>query len=467
VRGAPEDAGILDFLLTVLLRRGDYAGGEKALAAASAVPPADVACMRVVLLAEQDRDDASRALLPACEASTVPALVSRARSSTDGPAALGDTPEARRLRDSMEANRLLQEGDFAAAETLCGRLLEQEPWNAALRACYAMSLLENGKGAAARRELTTLFEAEAWITIHGSGGMSGVITKRRELALNNALEHSLALLVRALADAGELADARTALRKAEARFGRTPTYLAEGIHVTWKESGTDAAWTAAPVALRSWPTERAVLAEVGQLVFAAAGPAPDDVLELLVTNGDPTVVHNTVGGLANARDPRCARFAAAALPRLTGDEQTWARGIAYRCALDIKDLGLADTLVSTDPSRFAAKERLWHAWLLYEAGRLAEAEALVRPLVTATDGPPDAVRLLAQIALDQGDKDTVQLLSQHPLAPPLVKFNAAVDLFNDGRFAEAKARTAGLDCAAFGPNEAQCRDFLEVLAEPR
>ena len=465
-RVEPGNVSALQLVVIALLRMGDYAGAERTIAESQEIGAADQACLKVQVYGDQGLSDEALAEMKACEASPNTGLVNNARTNLPdkGASISSDSPEYERMRAVIEASDLMDRGAWAEAETAYEKLLAAEPWNAAWRACYAVALLEGGKKAKARKELDALFEAEDWITINPTGSVSGITTKGREKAVARALEQALARLVRSLSEDQQWNDAHTALRKAEARFGRTPALLTEELRMTRLEKGLAEAWKVAPNVLRSWPYDAGVQFEVSRLVFEDAGHAPADVVDLLVTNGSPESVHNTVAGMSNAKAPDCGAVAWKAAPRAPEKERAWVRETAYSCALDEKDLALADTVVAAVPAELDPRARVWHAQLRYQAGRPDDAAVLARTLVDDPQAGPNALSILGLIAVDRNDGAELLRLAAHPLAPPAVRLNAAVGEFNDGRYDEARKITAGIQCAGLEPGVAEpCAELLSAL----
>lgn len=246
----------------VLVRLGRYPEALASLDAAEQVNEHTRDCLRIDVLRDQHQLNDKDTLVASCQRSPDEGV----RESTLGNLALEDfarTGEGEVGASTLvEATRAFNEERWADAARHYAELLDRESWNTFLKICLATCYLHMGQDEKATRLLSDLFTAEAWVTVHAGGAVTGVITKGTELQLEESLKQALAGLVRVLVEQHRVEDAEVAQRKAEGRFGRVPELEASRITVEAAKDPT-AAWVTANAALASFPTSAEVALAVG------------------------------------------------------------------------------------------------------------------------------------------------------------------------------------------------------------
>lgn len=468
---APADVEALDTEVSALVRLGRYPEAHASLDAAGGVAAGDVACLRIGVFVDERRLPDATALREACQGAAPSPLRSNtlsnlARLSGDEQAMLEHGAELVGVfRQELDAARALNEGRCAEAVVLYEQLLAVEPWDSIHHINLAAALSCAGERKRAKAELTQLLGAEDWTTVYASGAITGVTTRRTEQEVDEALQVAIGRLVRALVEDGEVDDARVALRKAEARYGRTAALATARVALERATGGPDAAWVEARAALRSWPTDADLLDLVGHLAFEATGGLDAATLDALAEHGDGVAHHNTMSGLQNAnRDAECAAFALRVLPRQDDAHRPTVRRLGHICAVRGGDLRTADALYGGVAAEVRPASLAHHARLLVAAGRNDDAEALARGVLGDAEAAPTAVDVLAGLASDAGRLDDALALAKRAEARPITRFNVSVDLYNAQRFADARDVARGIECGGF-TDVAHCRSFLGALSE--
>jgi tetratricopeptide (TPR) repeat protein len=433
-----------------LLRFGRY---DDAGAVVSTWPGADGSlqdCLRIEILVDQRKAAEAEALRASCTATAsdetsiaiamLDALVGDALGAAGGAAELGVSSHA--LASLARARSA--EGKHEEARDLLERALALEPWNASVQCQLAVAYMRTNQRAKAYAQMSTLFEAETWVSRWESGALSGVLTKGQELGLEVQLRSSLALLVVCLLEDGDTERAAVALRKAEARFGRVREFAAPGVRLLVAQEGVAAGWPAVERALSSFPGDALLLDQVGRMAYADATGLPATLAELVAQQGSDADRHNVLAGYGRARMPaECVRFGLR-VPDVSFVQDDLA-AVMYGCALESNDLKTAAIVEERARALVPDGARIWHARLLMEEGREVEALALLERVKPAAGGLADA-RVTALLRLDRVDE--ALSAAKGAQLDPVTRYNLGVSLYNLSRTAEVASVLKGFDCAS-------------------
>ncbi len=455
-KSAPNDLGALQAEQIALLRQGRYDEALAVLDGATQADPAAVACFRVGVYTDLKQYDRAQETMPACKAgpastADLAAVTAENLASARGEV-VGDDPGARGTKLSLE-------GRYEEALPLYQAAYDAEPWNALARMRLAVCLVQLHHVAKARPHLDALLSAEEWITVYRSGAYAGIITKGGEEALARELQASAGLLVSVLVEQGEVAAAAVALRKAEARFGKTAPLVAAGIVLARAQAPTTA-WPAARQALTSFPTSREVLDAVGKLAFADPSGIDPAVIAAASASVDAVFRHNVLAGLANGRrDVECSALAQAYVARPGPDDRPDVRAMGFECAVRAHDVAAADALAVDSSS---IDHRVSRAWLHYDAGNIPLAVELAEALVEL-DESGSAAALLTSAAVKASRADDALRWATHRFGQPGPRYNAAIVLYNAKRPGDAATVLSRVDCAALGKFASDCRALGEAV----
>lgn len=462
---APDDVEAVSLEQMALLRLGRYVEASAALDTAKALNPHTAACFRLDIHRDQREFEQARSLVPSCESSPHEAI--RVFALTNLAIVQGeDTPLEGDLNPTESAAmRAFRAERYAEAERLFAEQLKNEGWNvwARINRATCLVLLDRDHEAAALMQ--ELFGAEAWVTVHGGGQLSGVLTKGTELAFEKSMKHALAMLVRVLVRRERLEEAATALRKAEGRFGRVPELLGPRIYLETATSGA-AAWGTADAALASHPKDADIVGAVGELAFRHPEGLNPANLALLARVSPGSVRYNTLAGLSNSkRYAECLAFAAAAKKGIEAASLVTFRSTAYSCAARAEDLAALDAYYDVaDPEPDGWSVAL-HASLLHEASRGAEATLLATRALDLEGGAGEALVVLGRMALAESRFDEVVRLATDKRGDARSSLALGIDLYNAQRFDDARRATVRLSCKAYDGDRAECDRFLDALKE--
>lgn len=462
---APGDADAVVLEHRALLRLGRYTDAHARLDAATGVPAPLAACLRVAIFGDQHQFAEADAQMPACRQHDVPELVKQTEANLDiarGATPDGDAPD-------VVGYRHLANGDYAAAAAAFEALAAAEPWNAIYQINLVIAYAGLNQYGRAEPLLDKLLAAQEWVTVYQDGGMTGITTKRSEADLNTALQNAVSHLVRVLANNGRLERAATALRKAEARFGRTAPLLAAEVTLAMEKQDLPGAWTTARAALSSFPDDLAVQDAVSTLAFTDPARVDAQVLQLAARTPHAHVRANILSGLHNAG--RHAELLATARPlvaTLQGPDQDHTRAAAYTSALHLQDLAAADELLVPT---LDATLRDHHAGLRWAQEHEREAEALATEVEAESRGDTQAlasVGVLALAAADAGHPADALRWAADPRMPALYRYTLAIDFANRRDMGSAAKVLAGFDCATVPEvDAADCRLVVEHVRSGR
>ena len=454
-------------VLNALLRLGRYPQAETLVDSYPGIDAGARDCLRISIRVDQNID--SEGLRAACAATQDAMIREIALATLDAASGHHASAGAHESEAGIgtgvlegTANELMRAQKWDDAKVLFQQLVDSQSWNALYHIQLATCELMTGEKARAKKELASLYAMDTWVTQHESGSMTGIVTKGSEEALHRALQAAFAQLVELQLERGDTEGAAEAQRRAEARFGRTAALAGSGALMHAATDGTEAGWSAMESALRSFPTEPALLASAGKFAFDHAEGLPAGVEAAIVASGGEADRTNVLSGLFNASlDARCVAFGQRVLPTMQGDARVRMASDVYICALRGRDLTTADAMFAADAAHFPVDAKVFHSALLLEANRateaLAMAEGLGDSVVKAFDVRVNALRALHRL------DDAVALRDSAGISPG-TRVNLAIDLYNAQRFDVARAVARDLDCSQLPEDPAGCKDFLKALS---
>ncbi len=446
------------------MRLGRY---DEALALASEYPGYDSGgrdCLRIEVLIDQDRVADAKQLRESCAGSTSDiaehaiAFLDAQSGATDAAVGLAaDHGVSSQALFTLAAQHFQRE-EYPQARELLERAIQIEPWNAFIRINLAMAYIYTGQRAKAKKELQALYEADTWVTQWQSGAVSGVVTKGVERDLEEGLKLAFGQLVILLVDEGDIEEAGVALRKAEARFGRIAPLAAPAVRYTRATEGPREGWVAMDRALAAFPGEDELVHEAGRMAFADAPGMPASVGTTIAARGNDDDHQNLVVGYSNAKMyADCSRVGLPLLP--APGTSSALPGLVYGCALSARDLVAAEQVARGREGTLDAGNRVYHGYLLLDAGRPAEALALVRAVNVPAQRRDDVIvnsyRKLGQL------EDAIAAAKGATLEPS-TRYNLGLELYEKERKTDLAAVVAGLDCALLPEVAKDCRRLLDA-----
>lgn len=451
--------------ILVLVRLGLYTEALASLDAAEQVSAHTRDCLRIDILRDEHQLGDKETLLASCQQSPDEDV----RDNTLANLALAEfarTGEGEVGASTLvEATRAFNEERWADAARMYAELLDREGWNTFLKICLATCYLQIGQHERATPLLSDLFTAEAWVTIHAGGGMTGVITKGTELQLEESLKLSLATLVRVLVAQHRVEDAEVAQRKAEGRFGRVPELVASRITLEAAKDPT-AAWATANAALASFPTSADVALAVGRLAFAHHEGLTAANLGLLAAAPVRDARYNVLVALSNAgRKAECVVFGRAGEAAMIAENDEAFGSMAYSCAASAGDLAALEHFYTADNKALSGDSVAEHARLLLAAARGAEAVLLARAALEREGGGSRALVVLGRVALEEGRVADVVAFARDARGDEYSRMSLAIDLFNAQKFAEVREVMKGWDCRTKQAIQKPCVELTAALKD--
>ncbi|HCH63552.1 MAG: hypothetical protein CL927_10625 [Deltaproteobacteria bacterium] len=481
VAADPGDIDGNSALQQVLLRTGDLVGAKDAIEAARAeLPPSIVACFEVQVAHEAGDRSGLDAAMGACRASGVPALVAAAVSRATGDASIVGEMAGQLGVDALlmhaQAVDLFNDGAYADAASTLDTILERSPHRVDARLLRARAQHALGNVDAARADLDAAFGGTAWVDVHRSGAMSGILRKSDEQALAAEVTAGAALWVQMLLDEGSLDAATEQLDRFETTLGSKPPLLA--VRAEWMRRSGDAegAWTFLASALTDAPQDRHLL----RLASTWAVAMPDSVPAAVATRLDQSGSWQDAWNLALSHRKSgdlsaCHATAAGALQGSASgappDVQRKLAGLAHRCAVAARDLVSADALVSSAGGMSALDPVVAynHAHLRYASGDARGTLTLLGERVMETS-PEQAESTRATVALairahlDLDGLDAAHALAAGPWGAPEDQLVVASRLSVAGDDSRAGGLLAQACPMLSGDARARC-DALTAVVE--
>ena len=461
-------------LISVLLRQGEVAVAQQAIedARGKVAGPA-LACLEAQVLLEGELDAQAAALLPYCRqtiytdlSANISAALSASPESATGELAahVGADPVAR----TVEAVQLLSAGEAGEAEALLTEVLASSPARLDARVVRAQARWALGDAAGARDDLTVAFSGDAWVEVHRTGAMSGILLKSHEEQLAAVLREGAALMVTMLVESGDLDGAQHQLSQARQVWGEGPELATAEAVILYASGDVAGGWQRAEQALTTWPAAPAPLELVARWALASpdqltdgaaaalqASPRWQDHYNLSIIyyklSDDAAclrVVHRATGEGGAARDEASRR-------------QLWALG--YRCATRAGDLESADEALRRTgrPGELDQIARVNHALLRYNAGQHQEALRVLKGL----EGEPKVTALASAISTRvyglEGDWD--QALTAAVTAPASDRYWLAGELSAAGQLLPARRLLTGTCDQLDAEPRARCSQLYAQL----
>ena len=428
VAADPGDIDANSVLQQVLLRTGNLAEARAAIdAARSELPPSIVACFEVQVAHEAGDAAALDAALGSCRASGVPALVAAAVSRATGDASVVGEMAGQLGVEAMllhaQAVDLFNDGAYADAASTLDGLLAQRPHRVDARLLRARSRHALGDVDGARADLEAAFDGDAWVDVHRSGAMSGILRKSDERALAAEVVAGAGLWVQMSLDDGALDAAAQQLDRFEATLGAQPPLQAMRAEWLRRSGDVSGGWSALSAALADAPGDPHLLQLASRWAVTMPDDVPGDVAAHLQQSGSWEDAWNLALSQRKAGDAAaCHATAVDALDRTAGggspDVQRKLAGLAHRCAVAARDLTGADALVARAGGAAAldAVVTYNHAHLRFASGDVSGTLTLLGDRVTATaPADPESTRAMVALAL-RAQLDLDALAAAHALA---------------------------------------------------
>ncbi|MEL6342089.1 MAG: tetratricopeptide repeat protein [Myxococcota bacterium] len=390
---APDSLEAVTALLSAQLRDGLIDGARQTVAdARGQIDGPSLSCLEAqVHLEAGDVSDAER-LLPYCQRSVHPELAGAIQS------ALGTDRQRAQVADQVGADRaaklnraaeLLNRGDAAGAKAVLDPLVAAVPERADARLLRARAVHELGDDAAALIDLEAAFQGDAWVDVHQTGAMSGVLLKSHERALDAAMAEGAGLMVELLVKSGDVSQAQAQLDRAIQALGERAPLAAAQARLAFARGEIDAGWSMVNAGLSRWPTSHTLMNLAGEQGLAApqsfqgaaamrASPRWSDRYNLALIYLKRAEMDACIETVDTAQDT-------------SGDARVLQRfwAVGYHCAVKATDRGAADRYWSRtmDRSTLGEIDRVNHALYRYQSGDFTGALDILEDL----DGE-DAVR---------------------------------------------------------------------------
>jgi tetratricopeptide (TPR) repeat protein len=216
VRADPGSPDAMFSLQMVAIRQGDLPRARAALEGARAtLPPAEFACLMGKQEAEEGKPAEAASRLDLCETASDPQYrfllleaIAAANSNLGELAALGAAYEATETLTVNQAFDRYNNRDFAGAEALLDTVLATTPAHVSARMVRARCRYERGALGLARVDLELVIGGGSWVTVEGSGSLTGVLRPEDEALVRDLIDEAGGLLARIQAEQGELAAAK-------------------------------------------------------------------------------------------------------------------------------------------------------------------------------------------------------------------------------------------------------------------
>ena len=462
------DPGSLDgqaALQQALLRVGALDEASSALEQARAELPDPVVACFEVQLAQEGGGSADPLRLSACQKAGTPDLVAGVLSRAGSALELGALAARLGLDPVVLVAQALDQhadGDTPAALALLDDVLRGWPHRADARALRAQLRADAGDTAGAQRDLETLLAARAWVDVHRSGAMSGILRKSDAERLRSTVSEAAALQIDLHLEGGDLdraQDAWAALGDALEH----PAPLAAGARLAVAQGDLGAAWKRVETGLAAFPTDPRPIAVAGAVALADPKGLTASAEAALSGSVDWRDGHNLALVYRRRGAPtKCfARTRTAdAVSGLPGEARRRLRTLGYACAVEAGDLPLANEAFRrlSEPDRASPVARYNHALARYGAGDLAGAAAVLGSLPFQQDGLDAtvvaAVRALGlRIAVQTADWRRATSLLESGSIAPADQIWCAEQMAQAGLYATARAVVG--DCSVFASELAE------------
>lgn len=412
---APDSVDAHVALTQVLLRLGQPDAARQALVQAT-LPGPERACLDLLVGVEQGATPAGASLAYCRQAahpglaSTVDARLAAGQGQLSAAAAVAARAGVDTVEQVARALRLHQQGQDAQALPLLDEALAHEPHRVDARILRALCRARVGQIDPALEDLRQVLGARAWIQVHRTGELSGVLTATDEAALQRSVKQGAGLLVSLLVKAGRLDEARTTLVQARQALGEGMELSAGEVRLLLADQDPAAAWRALEGALSTWPDEPELILLASELSARDPHGAPSALTARLVSAADWRASYHLAVAAAGQQDHgACAELAgrSAALmaqgsPGPTPEDRVTVRRLWHTCAVNAQATDQAERAAAAlgDAARMHEVARIQHARLRLEAGDGAGAIALLAGFQATTEARQAQVEQIRAQAAD-------------------------------------------------------------------
>jgi len=292
----------------------------------------------------------------------------------------------------------------------------------------------------------------------------GVLLKSRESKaadvayLRREAQMAFETLLRAMVDKKAFEDAQLALASLEPMVGESGPTAASRLLLEHAQNGVKAIWPLATASLARFPDDADVIEEVARVVFDDGAHAPKEVLDAIFTRGRTSAKLNALLGLLRA-DRAADCLTRADTFRVAEADRDKLPPILYRCAVAAKDTARADTIVAAGTKGLDARVIAAHARLRLEAGREAEALALVEPLAPKEAA---AVGVVLEVYARQGDTAKIDALARELPAGSTARLTAASTLVTARKYGAALLLVEGTCGTYTGADATSCTRIVDA-----
>lgn len=487
IRLDPESLDAEMALQAVYLRLGEYKAAGHALDEAELhLPGPELACLEAQLKLEESDLNTARELLKECKrasredlVTTVEGLIAQASGRKAEASQLMSALGVDTVSQVMAAANLYDSGKPADAVRILDEVLKKNPERLDARIIRGQARASLGDKQGARQDLERAFQGDTWVEVHTTGMMSGILRKSDEQKLEIMISEGAAMLVRLLADEGELSRARAVLAEARKLPSQGAAVDAAEAWLLAAEGRVPDGWKVLSKALLAGDSDPILRETAGQLTHRSLSTAPPVVLASIRAQGPASARYNLASALYNnGRSADCLAEVIATPPaeRLTLDAATLKRfdQLGYRCAVESEDLTSAQGRLAAlhlkpgeklDPELFSTGFN--HALLLSKRGDVDGAVAVIA-VISAPDARSQVklVSLAVSTLGESGRLDEALVAAADPAADPQDLAWLAGALANAERVADASALLTRACPRLSGQDRADCTALQQQLNEP-
>lgn len=400
-------------LTQVLLRLGQAEAARQALAAAT-LPGPERACLDLLIGVEQGATPAGASLAYCRQAphpglaSTVDARLAAGQGQLSATAAVAAKAGVDTVEQVARALRLHQQGQDAQALPLLDAALADEPHRVDARILRALCRARVGQLDPALEDLRQVLGARAWVQVHRTGELSGVLTASDEEALQRSVRQGAGLLVSLLVKAERLDEAQATLVQARQALGEGMELSAGEVRLRWARQDPAGAWQALERALSTWPDEPELVLLGSELSAWDPQGAPAALAARLGAAADWRASYHLAVAASGRQDHvACTDLAgrAAALmgqgsPEPTPQDRLTVRRLWHTCAVNAERTEQAERAAAAlaDPATMHEVARIQHARLRLQAGDAEGALSLLQDLDPSTEARRLQVAQLRSLA---------------------------------------------------------------------
>lgn len=377
---APNDIDYEITLQRAFLRLGHYDDALKALQSArNTQPEHDLDCLEAQIWIDQKKFDKANEKMPSCEQATNADLIQLARmnlATVSGHQA--DTTQAATelgadsITHSSRAIVLNEAGDFQGCIAELDAEIAQNPKAISPHLIRASCLSNAGRYDEARADLQTIFEADTWITVEQNGNMTGIVTHGSEEQFWASVKEGGLLLVKLEMLAGHTKEAVAVAKRMEDHFGAI-----DAVAAAKALSSPNHTWSMLEDAFKTWPDSALLMNVSAELLVDHPDGISPTLIAIIATKGSDFDRYNLgIYDYNSKKYPDCITHLSPLLN--TPELRQKAIHLSYTCASAANDLPNLDRLLalSGDPASLAPGDVMYHAYLLTEANRNADARPL-------------------------------------------------------------------------------------------